>query len=484
MKKRLCIALIAALCLCALPGAAQQAPSSPAPTAQPQEAAPETDPTAPAASDPTAQAETDPTAQAVERAILQALAAQAQSAQEIWEKYLLSQPLQGLRVEEGSASFSLPAWDPGVESLTGAEESWLESIWRSVERVQVEGQVRYEAGPAGEISLKGLDSFVAQVKKAADYAKGQFDLTQVRKAIVAQLLPSRLYGDGGQPTPAFQALIQVYQGTLTQAQLEAALSAQKSASLGVSDGPQALRLVFYAGQPQTLAQAALEQARTDLAAMDRANALSPDEIALIYAHAYAQQGQAFREGGQKGEKQAIVLDFQQMMTKSLYQQDFVDYVLSMTPDFEQKIAQLTAYAQSLPDYPPREQPATGVLESQANQEDGTLLILRAQDDGQGRYVALVDPAGQTALTAFLRAGESCRAYVPEGDYTLLCATGTQWYGPVRMFDQAGSYSASQQPLTILDSSRYHTLTLGAQADVPMTQAQPSQFPGVQAANPT
>lgn len=461
MKNLCCIALALCLCLSILPGAARQA------AAEPLELAAQTG-----------------ESQAVGEVIAQTLAKEAQSASDVWEKYLLSQPVQNLRVEAGSASFSLPAWDPGVESLTGEEESWLESIWRSVERVQVEGQVSYEAGPGGEISLKGLKPFVSQVKKAANYAKGQFDLTQVRKAIVAQLLPSRLYGEGGQPTPAFQALIQAYQGTLTQAQLEAALSAQKSASLGVSDGPQALRLVFYAGPAQSLAQAALEQARTDLATMDLANALSSDEIALVYAHAYAQQGQAFREGPQKGEKQAIVLDFKKTMTQSIYQQDFVDYVLSMTPDFDQKVAQLAAYAQSLPDYPPREQPATGVLESQANQENGTLLILRAQDDGQGRYLALVDPAGQTVLTAFLRAGESCRAYAPEGDYTLLCATGTQWYGTVRLFGEAGSYSASQQALTVQDSAHYHTIALGGPSDVPMAETQSTQFPSAHAALPS
>lgn len=187
-----------------------------------------------------------------------------------------------------------------MESLTGEEESWLESIWRSVERVQVEGQVSYEAGPGGEISLKGLKPFVSQVKKAANYAKGQFDLTQVRKAIVAQLLPSRLYGRRGTAHPHLPSADSGIPGHAHPGPAGGSPVRPEIGFPGVSDGPQALRLVFYAGPAQSLAQAALEQARTDLATMDLANALSSDEIALIYAHAYAQQGQAFREGPKKG----------------------------------------------------------------------------------------------------------------------------------------------------------------------------------------
>ncbi len=460
MKKTTCIALIAALCLSAWPGAARQAAAAAVQSAQTQAADLESQ-----------------TVQAVERAVLQALSAQAQSAQEVWEQYLLSQPLEDLRVESGSVSFSLPAWDPGVEDLTGAEETWLEAIWHSVESRRIEGRAAYTLSPEGKVSLAGLDTFLSQARQAAHYAKGQFDLTQVRRAIVARLLPTQLYDGQGRPTPVFQALIQTYEGTLTQAQMEAALSAQKTASLGVSGGPQALRLVFYAGQAHSLAQEALEAAREALSAMDRANALSRDEIALIYAHAYAQRGAAFREGPQRGEKRVIVLDFQKMMTQSLYQQDFVEYVLSMTEDLDAHVAQLEAYARSLPDYPPREQPATGVLEGQGDPQGDTMLILRAQDDGQGRYLALVDASGQAVLTAFLRSGGSCRAYVPEGEYTLLCAVGTQWYGPARLFDQAGTYWATQQPLQVLDGSHYHTVVLGGQEGAPMTQAQPGQFPG-------
>lgn len=415
-------------------------------------------------------------AEAVSQALAQALAKEAASASDPWAKFLLSQPVEDLRVEEGSAAFSLPAWDPGVEKLEGEAEDWLLAIWQSVHLSKVEGRVTYES--AGEDGVKltgGLKDFVAQAKAAASYAKGQFDLTPVRRAIVARLLPTDLYDESGAPTPAFAALIKVYEGTLSQARLEAALSAQKSASLGVSAGPEALRLVFYSAPGNKLGQAAAEEALAELAATDLANQMSREEIALHYAHAYARQGASFRQGGAKGEKRVLTLDLRKMMTQSIYQQDFVDYVSAMTSEFEAQLTLLEEAARSMPDYPLREQPASGVITAAAGEGEGTLIILRAEEDGLGRYLALRDGAGRTVLTAFLRSGESCQAYVPQGEYTILCAKGKDWYGPVRMFEQQGEYVSSRDKVAVLDDTHYHTITLGGESALPVRQAQMAEF---------
>lgn len=90
MKNLCCIALALCLCLSILPGAARQA------AAEPLELAAQTG-----------------ESQAVGEVIAQTLAKEAQSASDVWEKYLLSQPVQNLRVEAGSASFSLPRLGPG-----------------------------------------------------------------------------------------------------------------------------------------------------------------------------------------------------------------------------------------------------------------------------------------------------------------------------------------------------------------------------------
>lgn len=420
-----------------------------------------------------AQAESVP-AEAVSQALAQALAQEAASASDPWVKFLLSQPLENLRVDEGGADFSLPAWDPGVEKLEGGEEDWLLAIWQSAHLTKAEGRVAYESAGSGVKLTGGLKEFVSQVKAAAGYAKGQFDLTQVRRAIVARLLPTDLYDTSGAPTPAFAALIRVYEGVLSQAQLEAALSAQKSPSLGVSAGPEALRLVFYSASGEKLSQAAAKETLAELAATDLANQMTREEIALLYAHAYARQGASFREGSAKGEKRALNLNFLQMMTQSLYQQDFVDYVNTMTREFEAQLPALVEAARAMPDYPLRQQPASGVLTG-AGEGEGTLIILRAESDGLGRYLVLRDEAGQAVLTAFLRSGESCQAYVPQGEYTILCAKGNDWYGPVRMFEQQGEYAASEDKVTVLDDTHYHTITLGGEGALPVRKADMSEF---------
>ena len=121
---------------------------------------------------------------------------------------------------------------------------------------------------------------------------------------------------------------------------------------------------------------------------------------------------------------------------------------------------LQKFAATLPDYPERPQPKTGIIEG--GSDVGTKLIFVAANDGLGRFVQLFDAVDAPVLTLFIQSGDTCSTFLPQGDYTLHTAKGDAWYGPIQTFGTDGDYTKSATPLTVLDELHYHTITLGAE----------------------
>ena len=128
-------------------------------------------------------------------------------------------------------------------------------------------------------------------------------------------------------------------------------------------------------------------------------------------------------------------------------------------DTEKRPPALAAYAPCRPSLRPQK----GVLESKHG--GGTLLLLSAEDDGLGRYICFSDRTG-LRLAVFLRSGESCRAHLPAGTYALWCAKGVDWYGTQALFGESGTYTTTEDPVTILDESHYHRIGFGGAGDLP------------------
>ncbi|MEG0934762.1 MAG: hypothetical protein RSJ41_04140 [Clostridia bacterium] len=455
MKKLIALTLAAGL----LMGGALAQPIDPA-QAEPAQVA-QAEPAQVAQADP---APVAPSASAQD-ALAAALRAEAAACENAWEKYLLTQPIERFFLANGTATFALPAWNPDLESLSGDVSSWLDPIWANVTGQWVEGTASIQADASGAPVVRDMDDFVRATKRAAQRAQAAFDQPQMRRALTARLLPAQLFTDANTPTDAFGNLCRAYQGILSPAQLQVALSIQKNASMAVSKGPTALRIVFYHADSASIAQAAYEDACAKIAQLDMVNQYTREQMAQLYANCVSAHGAAFEKSGATGAKAILTIDLPSLMRDGLRTKDFEDYAASVLIPFDQHVDQLMATAQTLPDFPLRDQPETGVITGGAT---GTKLIFKAPDDGFGRYVMVKDAkTGAIPVTLFVRAGETCTAYAPEGAYEILIGTGSGWYGPVRQFEDAGQYTKTISPVEVLDIEHYHTITLG-QSSAPQT----------------
>lgn len=402
-------------------------------------------------------------------ALCRRLETEAAGCTDPWTAYLLRQQPMELQADPaaGALSFSLCAWNPGVDALRGPEERHLGQIAAHLP----ESRIRARLGIVlenGEVRITGdLQPFLAEVEEAAREAQRQFDRVKVRRAIVARLLPKALYHDDGMATPAFRALIHTYSGVFTPAELEAALAACGDGVLLVENGPGALHLRLQTAADLPVKEA-VEKARSRLAANDYSNRLEEEEIAALLARSLAGSLSGFGEN-----RETFRIDMEALLAGDLYNEDFAAHGKRIAESIDGELPGLVAYARALPDHPLRPQPETGIVGEQ-NADEGTLLILSAEDDGLGRYVCFSDRTG-LRLAVFLRSGESCRTHLPAGTYALWCAKGTDWYGTQALFGGDGTYTTTEDPVTILDESHYHRIGFGGAEDLPVRAGEMEAF---------
>ncbi len=406
-------------------------------------------------------AETGPIVLAAQSAVQDALKKAAAGTGDAWTKALLSQPLQDFSVSDNPdltgavATFSVYAYDPGASRLTGSKDAWLDTVMDNIRSSRVQGSAALTVSEDGAVALDGdLEGFTKQVASAARSAKASFDLANLRIALTERLLPQSLYGEDGAPTRAFSLLCDAYAGKFSPAELEVALSLQKNASLGVDKGPGELRLVYYVASGDSTSEKAYEKTVRALSGLDLANAYTEEEVARVYAHQVAAEARPFIGGSTKGEKQVMTIDFAKLLSGDMANDDFSKYVEAQVKAFRSALPGLVEKARSLPDYPLREMPPTGRL---SGTDEGTRVTLTAREGDSGYYVYLVNEEGETAHSMFVRGGGTCVSFIREGVYTIYVAKGTDWYGPVMMFDEAGQYCAST--IKVLDDMHYHVISL-------------------------
>lgn len=393
-------------------------------------------------------------------ALCQRLETEAAGCADPWTAYLLRQQPMELQVdpEAGTLSFSLCAWDPGVDALKGPVERHLGQIAAHLAESRIRARLDI-ALENGEARITGdLQPFLADVEEAAREAQRQFDRVEVRRAIVARLLPKALYHDDGMASQAFRALIHTYSGVFAPYELEAALAACGDGVLLVENGPGALHLRLQTAADLPVKEA-VEKARSRLVANDYSNRLEEEEIGALLFRSLADSISGFGEN-----RETFLIDMEALLAGDLYCEDFAAHGKWIAEDMKRELPALAAYARTLPDHPLRPQPETGVLGEQ-NAGGGTLLLLSAEDDGLGRYICFSDRTG-LRLAVFLRSGESFRAHLPAGTYALWCAKGVDWYGTRALFGESGTYTTTEDPVTILDESHYHRIGFGGAEDLP------------------
>ncbi len=142
--------------------------------------------------------------------------------------------------------------------------------------------------------------------------------------------------------------------------------------------------------------------------------------------------------------------------------------------FQETLDRLAEQVYALPDLPTKDFPKSGRL---GGSTKGTKVIVKAPDDGVGRYIQFRSNASdEMAVSGFIRPGGSCTVRVPKGNYYMLIASGTVWYGDDGLFAGDGAYSRTEE-FEVKGSNYYHTITLGGVDDGNMSSydADPDAF---------
>lgn len=138
-----------------------------------------------------------------------------------------------------------------------------------------------------------------------------------------------------------------------------------------------------------------------------------------------------------------------------------DYLATFMGAFSAATETVVLQASQLPAYPPVDEPKTGRL---SGSRSGTQVVLEIPDDGLARYVAFRNAEEETVLTCYIRAGDTGRVRLPQGQYYLLVGVGDVWYGPQHLFGEAAQYSKTDY-CGVPSKDYLYTLTLQPAVDI-------------------
>lgn len=396
-----------------------------------------------------------------------------QSEEDPWRLAVYEAGAEDVSYNGESLRFFLRSFNPGLESLGDYEAdrgAYLDGL--------IENACAYDLEVIltlvdGEISADNEEALKSAVSEAAAASKSAFDQKAVRVAIANWMFPKpaenvKKAADMLNTSDAFEQHFMKYEETYYEESdfLAPLFYAQKKQTLDVSGGPHALVMRCVGVNPEALAEPARAKALADLARMAHANIMESDEVREIYLQKLAEI--AFGAAGEAFELVLDIDDFEMRYPGD----DYDEYLSRYLPS--DAFGQLEDEVWNLPDYPALDFPKTGRLSGSTS---GTKVIVKAPDDGYGRYIQLRNyETDEVAVTFFIRSGGSCSVRVRSGDYYFLIAAGEIWYGEEELFGYDGNYSSTDL-LEVAGSNYYHTVTLETTTDGNMSVygADPSSF---------
>lgn len=398
-----------------------------------------------------------------------------EAASDPWEKAIYGAGANWVTRDGETVTFALRSFDPNLKSLpgySGNKQAWLDGFFENVQAYDLEiTLILKDDGPDPD-SLRLLKSTVT---KAARASMAGFDDKSVRIALVELMLPTPVYDDAsasgwGEIYHDYHELVSTnaaFDG-LDSVALTPLFYAQSKQVLSVKDGPHALVLNCTGADPVSLIEDAYKSVVARLSKVYKGNDMSEYEIEEAFAEALGEKAASIRKTG--GEVHAFELDIDAVIDGD-FGADYTAYMQSFDPD--SVLWQLVYDVWTMPDAPAQDFPKNGRI---SGSQSGTKVIVKAPDDGFGRYVQMRN-AYTDAMTVdmFIRSGSSVTVYVPRGMYYLLIASGEIWYGMEGLFGDGGSYSETDET-EILSSEYYHTLTLSAgDGDIDVYGSSPSAF---------
>jgi hypothetical protein len=435
------------------PEASFESEVEPALTPQPEPAATEPEPTA----QPTA--EPDPDQRAAEF-ISQLLSQEAKDTTDPWTLAILDAGAQGVTLQDGTISFSLRSFNPGLKLIEETEPAkFLRHLYENASAYDLACSLEVTDEGGFAATDKGRKALIKSIQKAAGQSKKAFDDKKVRVALAGYLL-----GNG--------AVDMDY--TVTLGDFSPLFAAQSKQTLNVKDGPHALKLGTTGAKAEDMLQKAYVAALQRLSKQEGAKDFAESEIAPVFLEELNAQAAALKKKG--AEKFDFVINLDELFSKDYpYAGDeYNDFLYDFSDAFTSKLYDLEYAVSDFPDYPAVDFPKSGRV---SGSKSGTQVIYKIPKDGSARFIQMrkVD-SEELAVSAFIRPGEKATVRVPKGMYYILSASGEIWYGEEHLFGDSGSY-AHTEDIQIKGSNYYHTITLGGVENGNMSAygADPSEF---------
>ncbi len=398
----------------------------------------------------------------IEADIAAALGQYAEETDDIWQKAIFEAGAKDVAAdpeEDGKYVFKLRGFDPGIKELGKFSEDnrqdYLSDVFENASKYDLEVSLVVENG---EFSAKSVKSLKSAVSKVADTAKKGFKDNNVLYAVAYDLF----YDSFGKNVKkaddivmasdaliSWQLMHYDYLERLSAQQWTAFLYGQVKQSLDVSGGPYDIKLNCTCIDFNQLVESAKADAYEELKYMDYDNRWAGDVLEYRYLVALADNAISMRKKGEETYSIQINID-----NEPYFSAEYTEH-LSMYP-YEDGLENLKGEVSELPEYAAKHFPSAGWLSGSKN---GTQVKIKAPKDSDPYYVQLRNYHNdEMVASGFVVPGKTCVLRVPKGDYYIVMACGTTWYGEKLLFGDETQISKSDY-LEVLGSNYYHTITL-------------------------
>ncbi len=372
------------------------------------------------------------------------LNAMRQGQKDAWVLAILDSGAEDVKVEDGTVSFSLCAYDPDIRSLGGYagasdKAAWRENMLRNISAHNLRVTVTVDENGNFRVN-KPLET----VRQGARSARNGFGTDSMKKALADLLFPS--------PTaarkPKADSLVQAEKDFLSWAGNNPALTdqpdalwaalfyVQRNVSFSIKAGPRELSLTWDGADPEKLLENAYYASMSGLSGVTGKERTGKEKLKGYFDTKLAEAAIQMKQGRLLRQKMTV---------------DLLDLCAGKVPDAYTAYAEQFDYAawldmlrdgyDLLPEEASQPFPKTGTLT--VNAKKGRTVSVTLPQEDLGAYVQLRDADTQVIISdAFIRGGKTASLKVPEGAYVVHYARGTAWYGQNALFGDAGEYAAS------------------------------------------
>ena len=407
------------------------------------------------------------------------LATQGDSAKDAWQQAVYNAGARDVKLEDGTLTFKLRSYDPQLSTLgkyADAEDgtAWLMSALTNASAYDLEVSVPVVDG---QITQKGMNTLKQTVTKAAVTAKTAFGNKEFSTALIAYLYPSPIEGkltDASQllaPTDAFTERMNELglTGIAPFNAWSAVFYGQKSQTLNVKDGPDALALTCVGADPAAMLTAACTEVLDSQAYVTAEERYDHNGLGDAWLLSLAGQGITAQKKGTY--KYTLTVDIDELLAGRL-PAEYTEYLNTFT--YEGTADTLLTTFDKLLDIAAISMPKTGKLSGSSS---GTSVTFKLSADSSATYIQMHSAdTNEVIVSCFVAAGKSTKVNVPKGNYIILWASGPYWYGEELLFGNLGAMNKSETT-EILGTSYSHTFTLEAsdEGDVSFHDADLSDF---------